>query len=283
VPNPGAGDDTTVSHPAISSAPTSGDNAEQAAAAFAAVAAARSQKERQKIEQSLWKQLRQSLPTEVIYGFLPTQGGEQAVVSFEPSATQSDGQVATVRSTQGQPKNGKVFYEHAVTVDYRIDCAKHEYVVILNADRNGVTYPDAAAQKKGAYIPTDGTGQESLAQALCDMPLRIIPLWGLAGIEWTGVGDGWSEAFKVTWTDPKRPKQRYVLTRHELPQATSNAATVTYGWTGIDCATHESRNTGYYEATALGEISKVTGRPPAWEKFGPTSVSQNVYVLLCER
>ena len=83
MPNPGAGDDTTVSHPAISSAPTSGDNAEQAAAAFAALAAARSQKERQKIEQSLWKQLRQSLHTEVIYGFLPTQGGEQAVVSFD--------------------------------------------------------------------------------------------------------------------------------------------------------------------------------------------------------
>ena len=97
------------------------------------------------------------------------------------------------------------------------------------------------------------------------------------------MGDWLRERLKLTCTHQNRPKQRYVLTRHELPQATSKAATVTYGWTGIDCATHESRNTGYYEATALGEISKVTGRPPAWEKFGPTSVSQNVYVLLCER
>jgi uncharacterized caspase-like protein len=258
-------------------------NSTAAADAFAALAAARSKNERQKIEQNLWEQLRKSLPMEVTYGILPAQGGDQAVVSFEPSATQSDGQVATVRSMQGQPKNGRLLYDHAVSIDYRIDCAKHEYVVIRNANHNGVTYPDAAAQKKGAYISADGTGQESLAQALCDLPLRIIPLWGLAGIEWTGVGDAWSAALKVTWTDPKRAKQRYVLTRHDLPQATPQAATVTYGWTGIDCATHESRNTGFYEATASGEIVKVTGWPPAWEKFGPTSVSQNVYVLLCER
>jgi hypothetical protein len=282
-PNPGTGNDASGPRLVISSEPTSGSGAERAADAFAALAAARSQKERQRIEQNLWERLRKSLPTEVIYGFLPAQGGEQAVVSFEPGATQSDGQVATVRSTQGQPKNGLVFYDHAVTVDYRIECAKHEYVVIRNADHNGVTYPDAAAQRKGAYIPQVGAGQESLAQALCDMPLRITPLWGLSGIDWTDVGDGRSVALKVIWRDPKHQKQRYVFDRHKLPQANSDGVTVTYGWVAIDCAAHESRDTGYYEATAQGEIRSVTGWPPAWEKFGPSSVSQNVYVLLCER
>ena len=265
------------------SQPQNASSAASAAEFFALLAAARSAQERQQVEQNLWERLRRSLPKAVLFGFLDAkEGAPRPVWGFEAGATSSDGRIATVRATLGELKSGRPSYDEARTTDYRVDCDRREFVVVRQSDHGSVYYPDEAARKSGAYVPTPGSGQESLEQALCDVPLRITPLWGLDGVEWTDVGPGWKEALKITWSDPKRPNERYVLTRHDLPEPSFYGAAVTYGWTGVNCAGHESRNTGYYEATAQGEILKVTGRSPAWEEFSPTSVSANVYVLLCE-
>jgi Caspase domain len=251
---------------------------------FALLASAKTPQARQKIEQDLWEQLRRSLPEDVLFGFLEAkEGAPRPVWGFQPAATKSDGRTANVTATLGELKEGRLSFDNARTTEYKVDCDRREFVVIRQVDHGGVFYPPEAQRKSGAYIPTPGSGQESLEQALCEVPLRITPLWALNSIEWTDVGAGWKEAHKITWTDPKRPNERYVLTRHDYPEPTFYGSEVTYGWTGINCTTRESRNTGFYEATAKGEILKVTGRSPAWEHFTETSVSSNLYVLLCER
>ena len=266
------------------SANTKGASSQSPLQSFALLASAKGLRERQKIEQDLWEQLRQSLPKAVLYGFLdPKEGAPRPVLGFAPAATKSDGRTATVRSTLGELNDGRLSYDDAQTADYKVDCERREFVVVRRADHGNVFYPDEAARKSGAAVPAPGSGQWSLEQALCDAPMRITPLWGLDSIEWTDVGGGWKEALKITWSDPKRPNERYVFARHDTPEPTFYGAQVFYGWTGINCTTHESRNTGFYEATATGEILKVTGRPPTWEQFTKDSVSSNIYVLMCER
>ncbi len=259
------------------------DNTKNAVESFALLSSTKAPRERQKIEQDLWEQLRQSLPKAVSYGFLDAKEGvPRPVWGFEPGSTTSDGRTASVKSTLGELKDGRFSYDGTRTTDYKLDCDRREFVVVRQTDHGDVFYPEEAARKSGAYIPAPGSGQESLEQALCGVPLRITPLRGLDSIEWNDVGAGWKVALKITWSDPKRANERYVLTRHDLPEPTFYGSEVTYGWTGINCASHGSRNTGYYEATAKGEILKVTGRPPAWEQFTKNSVASNIYVLMCE-
>jgi hypothetical protein len=251
---------------------------------LALLASAKTPQQRQKIEQDLWEQLRRALPKDVLYGFLEAkEGAPRPVWGFQPASTKSDGRTANVTSTLGELKEGSLSFDDARITDYKIDCDRREFVVMRQVDHGSVFYPPEAQRKSGAYIPEPGSGQESLEQALCELPLRITPLWALNSIEWTDVGAGWKEAREITWTDPKRPNERYVFTRHDYPEPTFYGSEVSYGWTGINCKTRESRNTGFYEATAKGEILKVTGRSPAWEHFTETSVSSNVYVSLCER
>lgn len=254
-----------------------------AAEYFAQLTSARAPQQRREIEQDLWQLLLQSLPKAVLYGFFDAKdGAPQPVVGFEPAATLSDGRTASVRETLGELNSGRLAYNDARTTDYKVDCDRREYVVVRRADHGDVYYPDEATRKKGAGVPEPGSGQWSLAQALCDVPLRITPLWALDSIDWTDVGAGRKVGLQIIWSDPEQPKERYVLTRHDYSEPTFYGAQVAYGWTGINCATRQSRDTGYYEATAKGDVLKVTGRLPAWEQFTPTSVSANIYVLLCE-
>jgi Caspase domain len=254
-----------------------------AAEYFAQLASAEDSQQRQRIEQDLWELLRQSLPKTILYGFLAgKEGASRPVVGFEPAATTSDGRTVIVRSTLGELNSGRQSYSDAEITDYKLDCARREYVVVRKADHGGVFYPDEAARKSGAYTPEPGTGQDSLAQALCEAPLRITPLWAVDGIEWTDVGPGWKEALQITWSDPQRPKERYVLTRHDYSEPNFYGAQVAYFWAGIDCATRESRDTGYYEATAKGEVLKVTGSTEVWQEIKQNTVAANTYVLLCE-
>lgn len=253
------------------------------AAYFALLASAKAPQQRQKIEQELWDRLRQSLPKEVLYGFLDAQeGAGRPVLGFEPAATKSDGHIVTIRSTGGEWNSGRFSYDEAAGTDYKLDCDRHEYVVVRKFDHTGVYYPEEADRKKGAYIAEPGSGQWSLQQALCELPLRITPLWGLDSIEWTEVGAGFRVALGITWFDPQRPKERFVLTWRAYPQPTFYGSEVLYGWGGVNCANHETRSTGFYEATAKGEIIKVTGNADTWKQIEKNSVAANLYVLLCE-
>jgi Caspase domain len=250
---------------------------------FALLASTKAPQQRQKVEQELWDRLRQSLPKEVLYGFLDGQeGARRAVLGFEPAATKSDGHIATIRSTDGELNSGRIFYDETAGTDYRLDCNRGEYVVVRKFNRGGVSYPEEADRKKGAYIAEPGSGQWSLEQALCELPLRITPLWGLDSIEWTDVGAGFRVALGITWSEPQRSKERFILTRRALSEPTFYGAEVIYGWGGINCASHETRSTGFYEATTKGEIIKVTGNADAWKQIEKNSVAANLYVLLCE-
>jgi hypothetical protein len=251
---------------------------------FRLLASTQVAQDRQKIEQDLWEQLRQSLPGTVVFGFVDAkpEGQPHRVVGFEPAATRSDGRTASVRTTLGQLGSAGFAFNDENITDYRIDCVLGEQQVLRKADHSGVYYPDEAARKSGAYIPKPGDGQWSLEQALCDMPLRITPLWGLDHIEWTEVGGGRAIALDIRWSDPKRPEEQYVFLRHDIGSSTFYGARITYSWVGVNCGKHLSRDTGFYEASPKGEILKVTGWQSTWEQFGGNSVSANVYVLLCD-
>lgn len=253
------------------------------AAYFALLGPAKAPQQRQKLEQELWDRLRQALPKVVLYGFLDgKEGAPRPVLGFEPAATNSDGHIASIRSIGGELNSGRFSYDEASGTDYRLDCDRREYVVVRKFDHTGVYYPEEADRKKGAYIAEPGSGQWSLEQALCGLPLRITPLWGLDSIEWTDVGAGVRAALGITWFDPQRPKERFVLTWRAYPQPNFYGSEVVYGWGGVNCATHETRSTGFYEATAKGEIIKVTGNADTWKQIERNSVAANLYVLLCE-
>jgi len=251
---------------------------------FVLLGSTRVPQERQKIEQELWERLRQSLPKEVLYGFLDgKEGAPRPVWGFEPASTRGDGRTASVRSTRGELISGRTSYDGTRSTDYKLDCYRREFVVIRQFDHGNVYYPEEADRKSGAHIAETGSGQWSLAQALCDMPLRITPLWGLDSIVWTDLGKGWKVALDIIWFDPKRPKERFVFTRRDLSEPTFYGAEVSYLWAGVNCASHESRVTGYYDATANGEILKVTGDDDPWTHIEKNSIAANNYVLLCER
>lgn len=251
---------------------------------FKLLASTQATQDRQKIEQDLWEQLRQSLPKMVVFGFLDPKGEgvPRPVVGFEPATTKSDGRTVSVRTALGELGSGGFAFGDEKITDYRIDCALGEYQVLRQADHGGVWYPDQAARRSGAYIPKAGEGQWSLKQALCEMPLRITPLWGLDHFQWTDVGGGRAIALDIRWTDPMRPEEQYVLIRHDLGSPTFYGARTSYSWIGMNCGRHESRDTGFYEASAKGEILKVTGWASTWEQFSRNSVAANVYVLLCD-
>jgi Caspase domain len=251
---------------------------------FRLLSATQVPQDRQKIEQELWEQLRQSLPKTVVFGFLDPKGEglSRSVVGFEPAATRSDGRTVSVRTVIGELGSGGFAPRDENITDYGIDCARGEYQVLRRADHAGVWYPDQVARRSGAYIPKPGDGQWSLKQALCDMPLRITPLWGLDHIEWTDVGGGRAIAPSIRWSDPTRLEEKYVFMRHDIGSPTFYGTRITYSWIGVNCGRHESRDTGFYEASPKGEILKVTGWESTWEQFGRSSVAANVYVLLCD-
>src|SRR5262249_27976806 len=156
------------------------------AAYFALLASTKATQQRQKIEQDLWERLRQSLPNELLYGFLEEkQGAPRPVLGFVPAATRSDGRTATVRTTPGEVNSGRLSYDAARSPDYKVDCERLEYFVVRQFDHGNIYYPEEADRKSGAHVAKSGSGQWGLGQALCEKPLRFTPLWGLAAIDWT--------------------------------------------------------------------------------------------------
>lgn len=259
-----------------------GTDHKSAAELFAQLASTRSGPVRQKLEQQLWERLRQWLPQDVPYGFVERkEGAPRLELGFEPATAASDGRTATVTIAFGEQKDGRISFDHQDTIDYKVDCSKHEFVTVRYSHHGGVRYPDEAERKRDAFIPKPNSGEYSLGQALCGTPLRITPLWALQNMEWTELGAGMRAALKIVWSDPKQPNERYALLRHDYAKPKEDGAEVEYWWLGLNCSTRELHDTGKYYATARGEIISVSGHVANWEPVAKNSVGENAYVLIC--
>jgi hypothetical protein len=128
-----------------------------------------------------------------------------------------------------------------------------------------------------------GSGAEVLAQAVCDVPLRITPLWALPSIAWTDIGGGRKLAPTITWSDPKRPRERYALIRHALDKPLDDGAQIMYRWIAANCATRETRDTAKYELTAADEVVGLDSGDVQWLALQKGTVASNAYVILCEQ
>jgi hypothetical protein len=251
---------------------------------FLQLAATRDADARQKMEQQLWEQLRQSLSKPVLYGYLESKkDGPQRVLGFVPAAATSDGRTAMVRTEHGELNHGSITYDDANNEDVTVDCVRNEFVIVRYANHGSVRYLDEAQRKAETHTIQPELGVANMAEALCGMPLRITPLWGLESIEWTDLGRGSSAALKIRWSDPQHPNEQYALNRRVLEKPTEEGWQVEYGWIGINCATQETRDTGYFEASAQGEVIGVQAAAVHWQQFEPNSPAANFHVLVCER
>ncbi len=254
---------------------------------YALLGSTRSLEGREKIEQRLFEQLRQALPKVVLFSIArPAEGAKpdapRTVWGFKSASATSDARTAALTETRGELKEGHIAYDDSETWDYRLDCTRLEFVPLRHFSAGSIEYLSEARRKATTYTVREGSGELIMAQALCEAPLRISPLWAVQDIEWTDLGQGWQAALRILWSDPKHPNERWVFSRVPLTRPNEDGSDVDYWWLGINCATHESRDTPSFTGTRSGGlIGLIAGT--AWEKLPESSPRTNAYVLLCER
>ena len=279
----GTARDATAALTAPVTAPERKVSAVEVAKPYALLAGTRDPNTRQKMEQALWEQLRHSLPTHVLYGFEEhKQSGSEKVFAFQPASVVTDGRTATLTHSHGVLDGGHLSWDDANDADLRVNCDRHEMVVIRYANHGAVKYTAAADLGRETYKNDPESSGATLEEAFCQLPLRITPVWGVKEVEWTDIGPHSSVALQIRWSDPKRPNEQFALNRWHNREPTHYGAEVNYGWIGINCATREERDTGYYEFTATGELLGVTGSSAQWKKLNEGSPAENFYVLICE-
>ena len=144
----------------------------------------------------------------------------------------------------------------------------------------GVSRPDPA---DGVVVAQQQLvdAQVHVEQVLCHPALRVSPLWAVQELEWTDLGQGWRSALKIRWSDPKRPNERYVFSRHDLAAPTASGVDTEFWWLGVNCATHETRDTVSFGATRSGVVLGLLADTP-WVHPPQSAPAANAYVLLCE-
>src|SRR5260370_3841094 len=147
-----------------------------------------------------------------------------------------------------------------------------------------VTYL-AEAQRKAETVNL--VSQPNLAgrlveQVLCELPLRITPIWAIPNIEWTDLSQHDKAALKIRWSDPKRPNERYVFHRRQLAEPDYDGSEFYFNWLAVNCTTHEVRTTVSFEALRSGDITDLV-LGATWAHAEPDSAAANAYVLLCEQ
>ena len=252
---------------------------------YALLASARTAQAREKIERSLWLQLRHSLPNTLLYAWdgqyvEATPGVSRPAWGFEPATAESDGRTATVRVRHGGAKDGRLSFDDSDTRDYKVDCARHEFVPNRYIRGGSVTFLPEARRKAETF--TASGADKLVEQVLCELPLRIAPLWALQDLDWTDLGGGWKSALRIRWSDPKRPNERYVFSRAELPKPNGDWSEIDFWWLVVNCTTNETRDTISLTATRSGEVIGLIGGT-TWTRVKQNSPAANAYVLLCER
>jgi hypothetical protein len=252
---------------------------------YALLASARTAQAREKIERSLWLQLRRSLPNTLLYAWdgqyvEATPGVSRPAWGFEPATAESDGRAATVRVRHGGAKDGRLSFDDSDTRDYKVDCARHEFVPNRYIRGGSVTFLPEARRKAETF--TASGADKLVEQVLCELPLRIAPLWALQDLDWTDLGGGWKSALRIRWSDPKRPNERYVFSRAELPKPNGDWSEIDFWWLVVNCTTNETRDTISFTATRSGQVIGLIGGT-TWTRVKQNSPAGNAYVLLCER
>ena len=248
--------------------------------AFTLLASTHNAQTREKIEQELAERLRQSLPNNIFYSIAAHTSGW----GFKPAAATSDGRTGTVTLTAGAFRDGHFAFDDSDVWDYRVDCISQQFVPVRHSSRGAVTYLPEASRKDGALdlVAKPNLPEKVVQQVLCEPPLRITPLWAVQELEWTDLGQAWHSALSVRWSNPKRPSERYVFSRHDLASSTWYGADAEFWWLAVNCATKETRDTPSFAASRSGEIiGMISGTP--WIHPTQGTPAANALVLLCER
>jgi Caspase domain len=248
--------------------------------AFTLLASTRNAQTREKIEQQLAERLRQSLPNNIFYSTAAHTSGW----GFKPAAASGDGHTWTVTLTAGAFRDGRFAFDDSDVWDYRLDCASQQLVPVRHSSRGAVTYLAEASRKAGTLdlAAKPNQPEKLVQQVLCEAPLRITPLWAVQELEWTELGQGWRSALAVRWSDPRRPAERYVFSRHDLASSTWYGADAEFWWLAVNCATGETRDTPSFAASRSGEIiGMIAGTQ--WIHPAQGTPAANALVLLCER
>ena len=278
----GAGPATQVAA-ASASTGASPEARPSAADAFARLQSATDKRQREALEQALWEQLLHVLPPRVVYGISTSNEGVTYAYAFETSTAKSDGHNATVTVRTGQLKDGALSIDEGASSDEAISCDTNEMGRVRYQTAREVVFLSQAERQAQRHKVVEDTVGQSLETALCKAPLRLTPLWGLDGIEWTDIGRGAKAARAVQYRDPEVKDVRYIFVRFERTKPSSLGADVEYLWYGLNCATKEYLGHNAYFGRKTGEISEVFGTQAKWETIVAKTPASNAYVIVCEQ
>src|SRR5260370_12888622 len=127
-----------------------------------------------------------------------------------------------------------------------------------------VTYL-AEAQRKAETVNL--VSQPNLAgrlveQVLCELPLRITPIWAIPNIEWTDLSQHDKAALKIRWSDPKRPNERYVFHRRQLAEPDYDGSEFYFNCLAVNSTTPGVRPPFSFEPLRTAPITHPPLRPP---------------------
>jgi uncharacterized caspase-like protein len=262
--------------------------------AFAALNAAKSTDVRKKLEEQLWQQLLNTLPKKVVaYGSTLTPEGKTVVYGFEPATAFSDMHYASAIVRSAELKKAHFTFSDTGSITYAFDCEAHT-MAPTRSDFNGEVKLFTRAEQKDFAEKNPikaGSVAQSLEHALCSVPLRLTPLWGLEGLQWVSIGRGvqpeqptfsFAVAPAISYHDPSDDAIRYLLTRSVGDRPDSLGAEMRYGWIGLNCRTNEWKDGGYYGLAKKGLVLSVIGTGSDWAPVPTTSPAANAHVLACE-
>jgi uncharacterized caspase-like protein len=264
--------------------------------AFAALNAAKATDVRQKIEEQLWQQLKKALPKQVAYGFAVTPEGKTVAYGFEPATAFGDTHhaSATIR-TAASKKPPFVIFSDTASTTYTLDCDAHT-MAMTRVEVNGAVKLFSRAEQKDAAEKNPmqaGSVGESLEHALCSVPLRLTPLWGVDGLQWVSIGVGapqpqqpnfsYALAPAISYRDPADDAIRYVLVRSVGDKPDALGAEMRYGWVALNCRTKQFRDAGYYGLTKKGVVVSVVGNGSDWTSPAKNSAIGNADILTCDQ